>query len=185
MQLLLIGQYWRSGFCSLAHGSSDCCRVLVHRTRIKCVTFETRRRGYSTHSDCSGLAQSLSTVFVRDSSTPEVVFQSGSQYGGRDFSTDCDWPRRKVASLLRYIMELDGFMVNVKRSDELQHDIPRQMWVEKNQRSTKKWRWRCFSIAADSRRRPTYFSAAARWTIFGWRRRWDSAALGLSNMTKL
>jgi len=68
--------------------------------------------GYSTYSACSGLAQSISTVFIRDGSKPELVFQSGSRCGRRNLSTD-KWPRRKVTSPIRYIMELDVFMVNV------------------------------------------------------------------------
>jgi len=54
---------------------------------------EKRRRGYSTDADCARLTQSIPTVFHRGSSKPEVVFQSGFRCGGRDLSTNYDWPR--------------------------------------------------------------------------------------------
>jgi len=56
---------------------------------------------------------------------------------------------------------------------------PVQTWVVKTNEPQKvRWRRR-ISIAANSRS-PTHF-----WTIFGWRRRRDSASLGLSYMTEL
>jgi len=59
-------------------------RPLIHSnglTRHKCLTCETRRRGYSTDSDCPRLAQS---------STVAAANQSSFRCGGRDMSTDCD-----------------------------------------------------------------------------------------------
>jgi len=38
-----------------------------------------------------GWLKSISTVFHRGGSKPEVVFQSDSRCGGRDLSTDCNW----------------------------------------------------------------------------------------------
>jgi len=58
--------------------------------RHKCVTCETRRRRIP-----NGLGQSISAVFHHGGSKPELVFQSGLRCGGRDLSTDCDWPSSK------------------------------------------------------------------------------------------
>jgi len=59
-------------------------------TRLTCVACETSRSGHSTDSDCPRLVQSISKVFHRGGSKPEVVFQSGSPCGGRDMSMNYD-----------------------------------------------------------------------------------------------
>jgi len=57
---------------------SDCYYVLIHSnglTRLKCLTCETRRRDYSTNSDCPMLPKSISAV-VHIGSTPNYHFRS-------------------------------------------------------------------------------------------------------------
>jgi len=63
----------------------------INLTRLNCVTSETHRRGYSTDSDCPRLTQSISIVFLRGGSRPEVVFQSESRCSKRVFLLVCDF----------------------------------------------------------------------------------------------
>jgi len=67
--------------------------------------------GYSTDSDCPRLDQSILTVFHHGSNKPEVVFHS--DVAGVIFLRIATGRGKEVASLIRYFMELDGFMRNL------------------------------------------------------------------------
>jgi len=69
----------------------------INLTQLKCVTCETHWMGYSMDLDCPRLAQSISTVFHRSISKPEVVVLSGFLCGRRDLSMDCDWSIPAIA----------------------------------------------------------------------------------------